>query len=59
MLNETYVMRTSLVFQDIYNKIQGKQYSKVSYNGKNLPFILSEASKNLNQRTSKLNVNET
>jgi len=31
---------TSIVFQDIYEKMKGKHYSGVTFNGRNLPKIL-------------------
>lgn len=44
--------RTSLVFKDIYNKLKGKKYEKVAYNGKTLPYILTESASYLNKGKS-------
>lgn len=34
---------TSIVFQDIYEKMKGKDYRGVTFNGDNLPKILEQA----------------
>jgi hypothetical protein len=46
------VKRTSLVFKDIYNKLKGKKYVNVTYNGKTVPFILTESASYLNKGKS-------
>ena len=32
-LNEKYVRMTSVVFQDIYEKMKGKRYNGIAFNG--------------------------
>jgi hypothetical protein len=39
---------TSIVFQDIYEKMRGKQYGGVTFNGSNLPKILEQAQTTIN-----------
>jgi hypothetical protein len=47
-LNEKYVRMTSIVFQDIYEKMKGKKYGGVTFNGDNLPKILEQAKVTIN-----------
>lgn len=34
---------TSIVFQDIYEKMKGKNYAGTTFNGNNLPRIIEQA----------------
>lgn len=36
------------MFQDIYQKLKGKKYSSLPFNGETLPYILKHSAKNLN-----------
>jgi hypothetical protein len=47
-LNEKYVKMTSIVFQDIYEKMRGKHYGGVTLNGANLPRVLEQAKATIN-----------
>lgn len=47
-LNEKYVRMTSVVFQDIYEKMKGKQYSGVTFNGENLSRVMQQAATTIN-----------
>ena len=47
-LNEKYVRMTSVVFQDIYEKMKGKKYNDVTFNGENLPRIMEQATQTIN-----------
>lgn len=48
-LNEKYVRMTSIVFQDIYDKMKGKNYGGVIFNGYNLPRIIDQAKIAINE----------
>jgi len=39
---------TSIVFQDIYEKMKGKKYGGVTFSGDNLPRILEQAQVTIN-----------
>lgn len=48
-LNEKYVRMTSIVFQDIYDKMKGKNYGGTTFNGYNLPRIIDQAKIAINE----------
>jgi hypothetical protein len=52
VLDANYVKRTSLVFKDIYSKLNGKKYEGLAYTGDLLPYILRNSVNNLNSSKS-------
>lgn len=47
-LNEKYVRMTSIVFQDIYEKMKGKKYGGITFRGDNISKILEQAQVTIN-----------
>jgi hypothetical protein len=41
-LEELYLKNASIIFRDIYEKIEGKYYMNIRYNGFTVPHILTE-----------------
>ncbi len=39
---------TSVVFKDIYEKMKGKQFGNITFNGKNLPHIMEQSTQSIN-----------
>lgn len=48
-LDELYLKNASMIFKEIYDKIEGKSYMNIKFNGFTIPHILTEIVYTLNQ----------